>query len=66
MVDGMLRRIAERSVRYAGELVVTRASSSSSATSSILRQPVSILSAEFCARRLQLVSLTDGVETGMQ
>ena len=45
-----------------------RASLCSSATSAILIQPVAILSAECYARwsRLQLVSLSDGVQTGQQ
>ena len=45
MVDGMLRRITWKSVRFAGELVVPVPLDAS--ISSILRQPVAVLSAEF-------------------
>ena len=48
-VDGMLRRTARKSVLYAGELVVPEPLYCSSVTSAILRQPVAILSAKFCA-----------------
>ena len=46
----------------------SRSSRCSSVTSAILRQPEEILNAEFCARwsRHQLVSLCDGVLTGLQ